>query len=131
MSIRCNPQRATPARKSIQTKNKLMPRSLTKAKRRELQKVTRRAADAKKRVEALQSQKRATQEEVRRLRSHLGARKCAEKFGPCRTLLLKSPPDKCEDINISKFKLQVIIDEFAEAQASLESILRVRDYLKN
>ena len=55
-----------------------MPRSLTKAQRRELQKVTRKAAEAEKRVEALQSQKRATQEEVRRLCNHLGARNCAE-----------------------------------------------------
>ena len=43
---------------------------------------------------------------------------------------MKSRPDKCEDIGIAKFKLQVIIDELAEAQSSLESILRVRAYLK-
>ena len=46
------------------------------------------------------------------------------------TLILKLRPDKCEDIEIAKFKLQVISDKLVEAQASLGSILRVRDYLK-
>ena len=81
-------------------------------------------------MEALELQKRAKHQEIQRLRGHLGARKCAEKRGQCRTLMLKSHPDKCEDIESAKFTLQVIIDELAEAQASLESILRVRDYLK-
>jgi len=114
------------ALKSIQTKNKLMARSLTKA--RELKKVDRRTAAAEKEVEALKSQKQALLEEIQRLRGDPGARKCSGK--PCRRLILTSHHDPCEDINFARFRLQVVIDELAEAQAILGSILRFRDYLK-
>ena len=107
-----------------------MPRSLTNAQRRELQKVTRWVVDAETQVRALESQKRAKQEEIQRLRGRLGARRCAEQRGPCRTLIFKSPPDRCEDIGIARFQLQVIIDGLAEAQASYESTLRFKNYLK-
>ena len=43
---------------------------------------------------------------------------------------MTSHQDPCEDINFARFMLQVVIDELAEAQASLASILRFRDYLK-
>jgi hypothetical protein len=43
---------------------------------------------------------------------------------------LTSHQDPCEDINVARFRLQVVVDDLAEAQASLASILRFRDYLK-
>ena len=124
MSIRCNQQRAAHANPSKRKTS--MARNLTKAP--ELKKVDRRTARAEKEVEALKSQKQALLEEIQRLRGHPGRRKCAEK--PCRTLVLTSHQDPCEDINFARFRLQVVIDELAEAQASLASILRFRDYLK-
>ena len=87
-------------------------------------------------MEALKSQKRLQRQEVQRLRGHLGDLKCAEKRGPCRALTLKARPmsqkraDKCREIEISKFQLQAIVDELADATASLEATLRHKDYLK-
>ena len=90
------------AHKSIQAKTSSMPQTpsftkgvkekLTKAQRRELQKVTGWAAEEASRVEALKSQKRLQRQEVQRLRGHLGDLKCAEKRGPCRALTLKARP---------------------------------------
>ena len=128
VSIRCNQQRAAHANPSKQKTNS-MPRSLTNAHRRELKKVTHMATEAEQWVEALNSEKQTACRKTQRLCGRLGATKCADK-GPCRAFTLKARPDKCEDIEIAKLKLQVIIDELADAQASLESILRVRDCLK-
>ena len=80
-----------------------MPRSLTKVQIRELQKVSGWAAEATERVEAPKSEKRAKQEEVQRLRGHLGALKCTETCGRCRSLTLKARPDKCDEIEFSAF----------------------------
>ena len=94
-----------------------------KAQRREPQ-------DAEKRVEALKSEKQAARQEVQRLRGHLGALKCAEKRGQCRMVILKARPDRCEEIEIARLKLQIIGDELAQVQACLKATLRHRDYLK-
>ena len=114
VSIRCNQQRAAHANPSKRKTS--MARSLTKAT--ELTKTDRRTAMAEKEVEALKF----------REAGHPGRRKCAEE--PCRTLVLTSHQDPCEDISFARFGLQVVIDELAEAQASLASVLRFRDHLK-
>ena len=107
-----------------------MARSVTKAQRRELKKVTRHVAEAEKEVADVKSQKQASLEEIQRLRGRLGACKCAEQRGPCRKLILSSPPHRCEDMSFGRFRLQITIDELREAQAYLASILRFEDYLK-
>ena len=87
-------------------------------------------AEAEKEVADVKSQKQATLEEIQCLRGRLGARKCTEKRGPCRTLMLSSPPHRFEDMNFARFRLQITIDELREAQAYLASILQFRDYLE-
>ena len=52
-----------------------MARSVTKAQRRELKKVTRHVAEVEKEVAEVKSQKQATLEEIQRLPGRLGARK--------------------------------------------------------
>ena len=84
-----------------------------------------------KRVEALKSEKQAARQEVQRLRGHLGALKCAaKKRGQCRMVILKARPDRCEEIETARLKLQIVGDELAQVQACLKATLRHRDYLK-
>ena len=96
---------------------------LTKVQGRGLQKVSDSAADATDRVAALKSTKRAKREEVQRLRGHLSALDDKVKAHP----LTQKRADKCEEVAISKSELQAIVDELAQAKASLEDRLRVRD----
>ena len=79
-------------------------------------------------MEALKSQKQSLPKEVKNLRAQPGTRKCSGK--PCRRLVLTSQQDPYEDINFARFGLQSVIDELEEAQATLASIRRFRDYLK-
>ena len=96
---------------------------LTKVQGRGLQKVSDSAADATDRVDALKTKKRAKREEVQRLRGHLSALDDKVKAHP----LTQKRADKCEEVAISKSELQAIVDELAQAKASLEDRLRVRD----
>ena len=77
---------------------------------------------------ALKSQKQSLLKEIKNLRAHPGASKCSGK--PCRRRVLTSQQDPCEEINFARFRLQSVIDELEEAQATLASIRRFRDYLK-
>jgi hypothetical protein len=95
-------------------------KNLAKAQRREPQ-------DAEKRLEALKSEKQAARQEVQRPRGHPGALKCAEKRGQCLMVILKARPDRCEEFEIARLKLQIIGDELAQVQACLKATLRHRE----
>ncbi len=60
---------------------------------------------------------------MQRLRGHLSALDDKLKAHP----LTQKRADKCEEIAMSKLQLQVVIDELADAKASLEAKLRMRD----
>ena len=96
---------------------------LTKVQGRGLQKASDAAADATDKVDALNTKKRAKQDEVQRLRGHLSALDDKLKAHP----LTQKRADKSEEVAISKSELQDIVDELAQAKASLEKRLRARD----
>ena len=79
-------------------------------------------------MEALKSQKQALKRQIQRLRGHPGARECSGE--PCHRLVLTSHQDPCKDIDFARFSLQAVIYELEEAQSTLASIRRFRDYLK-
>ena len=96
---------------------------LTKVQGRGLQKASDAVADAADKVDALKTKKRTEQDEVQRLRGHLSAIDEKLKAHP----LAKKRADKCEEVAISKSELQNIVDELAQAKASLEEKLRAKD----
>ena len=77
---------------------------------------------------ALMSQKQTLLQDIQRLRGAPGARKCSGEL--CRRLVLTSDQDPCDEINFARFRLQSVLDELEEAQSTLISIRRFRDYLK-
>ena len=88
-----------------------------------LQKASDAAADAADKVDALKTNKRTKQDEVQRLRGHLSALDDKLEAHP----LTQKRADKSEEVAISKSELQDIVDELAQAKASLEKRLRARD----
>ena len=96
---------------------------LTKVHGRALQKASDATADAADKVDALRTKKQATQDEVQRLRGHLSALDDKLKAHP----LTQKRADKREEVAISKSQLQDIVNELAQAKASLEERLLARD----
>ena len=127
MPMRCSQQRAALGTHTHPNENNLHD---AKSQKEPRESAETRAAGCGKKVEALKSEKQAARQEVQRPRGHLGALKCAEKRGQCRMVILKARPDRCEEIETARLKLQIVGDELAQVQACLKATLRHRDYLK-
>ena len=96
---------------------------LTKVQGRDLKKVSDAVADAADKVDELKTKKRAKQDKVQRLRGHLSAIDEKLKAHP----LTRKRAEKSEEVALSKGELQKIIDELAQAKASLEEKLRAKN----
>ena len=96
---------------------------LKKVQGRGLQKASKAVSDAADRVDALKTKKRAQQEELQTLRGHLSAIDVKLKAHP----LTQKRADKSDEVAISKIELKNIIDELAQAKASLEEKLRAQN----
>ena len=88
-----------------------------------MQKASDAVANAADKVDALKTKKRTKQAEVQRLRGHLSTIDDKLKAHP----LTQKRADKSEEVAISKSELQNIIDELAQAKASLEEKLRAKN----
>ena len=96
---------------------------MTRVQSRGVQKASDAVTNASDKVDALKMKKRAKQEEVQHLRGHLSAIDEKLKAHP----LTQKRAEKSEEVALSKGELQKIIDELAQAKASLEEKLRAKD----